>query len=263
MKAFDIIKKAISRLVYPEGLTCAVCESELDESSRNGLCPDCFVPFVRHCCARCGTVLHEKGREYCDRCLKLTSNDNTFDLARAPYPYEEESVHKLVWNLKYGKQPYYAKLMAPPMAELLGRSGIEADIMTYVPLHPKKQRLRTYNQSELLARHISEITGLPLVPTLKKTVFTKTSATKLGKSDREKLLAGSFAVTADVKGKRVLLIDDVFTSGATASECAKILKAAKAKAVYVLTYATSRGDKPATYDPDEDYIAKLRGIRAR
>ena len=260
MKALKLIANALKHIFYPEGLTCAVCECELDESGRYGLCPGCSVPFITNYCKICGTALAESGREYCDRCVR-GENNFAFEFARAPYPYERESVHKLVWNLKYGMQPYCAKIMAQPMAEFLSRLDIKADALTFVPLHPKKERKRSYNQSELLAKHISEISGIPVTDTLKKNVYSKSSATKLGKSERESLLENTFSVTADVRGKRLILIDDVFTTGATANECAKTLKAAKAKAVYVLTYATSRGDKPVTYDPDEDYLKKLKRMR--
>ncbi len=262
MKALSLIKEAIGKLLYPEGLTCAVCECELDESSRNGLCPDCSVPFISKFCKICGTALIGSKREYCDRCVG-GHNKFYFDIARAPFPYERECVHKLIWNLKYGMQPYYAKVMAPPMAELLSKMNIQPTAITYVPLHPKKEKLRTYNQSELLAKQISKITGIPCIKTLNKTVYNKISATALGKDDREKLLKNSFEIAGDVKGKSLVLIDDVFTTGATSNECAKVLKEAKAKAVYVLTYATSRGDKPATYEPDADYIKKLKNIRSQ
>ncbi len=261
MKALTLIKNAVGGILYPEGLTCAVCDNELEQSSRYGLCPDCSVPFISHCCKRCGTVLYG-GREYCDRCVK-DGGKYSFVQARAPFPYDRESVHRMVWNLKYGKLPYYAKLMGEPMAELLSSLVWKIDAMTYVPLHPKKERQRTYNQSELLANRISEISGIPVISTLKKTVYSKSSATSLGKEDREKLLKDTFENVSDVSGKRLLLIDDVFTTGATSDECAKTLKNAKAKEVYVLTYATSRGDKPSTYTPDDKaYAGRLRRMRS-
>ncbi|HIW03075.1 MAG TPA: ComF family protein [Candidatus Protoclostridium stercorigallinarum] len=265
MDKHTLIKKAFAGIGYPEGITCAACNNELHESSRYGLCPDCLVPFISHCCKRCGTALAERGREYCDKCLH--GGDYAFDAARAPFPYERESVHKLVWGLKYAKQPYYAGLMAVPMTEFLATLGWEFDAITFVPLHPKKEYKRTYNQSKLLAGHISEACGVPVLSTMKKTTYSKKSATSLGREDRARLLERSFEMLpgTDVKSKRLLLIDDVYTTGATANECAKTLKSAKAKAVYVLTYATSRGDRPITYDPaaEEEYIAKLRRMRSR
>lgn len=260
MNKVSLILRAFTKVGHPEGITCAVCDSELYESSRYGLCPDCLVPFLRYYCARCGTALFGHGREYCDRCVH--GADFAFDFARAPLPYSEESVRKLVWGLKYGKQPYYAKLMAVPMAELLETTDWKPDAITYVPLHPNKERKRTYNQSKLLAGHISEACGLPVICTLKKTVYSKVSATSLGREERAQLLENTFSAAADVRGKKLLLVDDVFTTGATANECAKVLKAAKAKAVYVLTYATSRGDKTVTYDADEqEYAERLRRMR--
>ena len=261
MKAADIFKRAIGEIFYPEGVTCAVCGNDLDASSRYGICPGCSVPFISLCCEKCGAALSERGRRYCDRCVG--GNDgHSFDVARAPFPYARDSVRKLVHKLKYGKQPYRAKIMAVSMADFLSGLGWnDTDLITFVPLHPKKLRQRTYNQSELLARNIAEISSLPIAATLEKTTYTKKSAASLGREDRLQLLRNTFAVgnDADIKGKNILLVDDVYTTGATADECAKALKAKKARTVRVLTYATSIGDKSVTYAYDEEEgIRRLR-----
>ena len=257
MRAFEILKKAISGILYPEGVTCALCGNGLSESSRYGLCPDCSVPFIVQRCEKCGTALMQNGRKYCDRCVG-GKDGHEFVMARAPFPYARDCVKRLVWKLKYYNSPYCAKLMAEPMAELLRSLGWNADVIAYVPMHPKKLAKRRYNQSKLLAGHLSDLTGIPVAGALIKTTYAKQSAASLGREDRRKLLDNTFAPSGgeSLKGKTVLLVDDVFTTGATADECAKALKAGKAKAVYVLTYATSIGDKTVTYEPDDE-----KGIR--
>lgn len=257
MKAFSVIKNFISRMLYPENITCAVCGNELDGSSRDGLCRDCSVPYLTSFCEHCGRALKSDGKRFCDACLYIDRENDRFDAARAPYRYAEESVHKLVWKLKYGGNPYYAKIMARKMADFAKELIASCDCLTYVPLHPKKERLRTYNQSERLAHYISEFTGKPVECLLSKTVYSEKSASGLGRKDRLELIRGSFGLVGDVRKRHIMLIDDVFTTGATAGECARVLKEGKAAAVYVLTYATSDGDKEVTFDPsDDDEIIK-------
>ena len=252
MKILKTISDFISHALYPENITCAVCGNELDESSRDGLCCDCSRPFISSCCGHCGRALENSTRKFCDACLYIDRENDRFDIARAPYRYADESVHKLVWKLKYGSNPYYAKIMARGMAEY-AKELIEAcDCLTYVPLHPKKQRKRTYNQAERLAHYISEITGKPVKNFLRKTTYSESAATTLGRKERIELVRNTFELTEDVRKLKILLIDDVLTTGTTAGECAKALKDGKAAFVGVLTYATSDGDKETTYNPTDE-----------
>lgn len=252
MKFFKHINKIISRAFYPENLTCAVCGNELDESRRDGLCRDCSVPFISSCCEHCGRALENSTQKFCEACLYIDRENDRFDIARAPFRYADDSVHKLVWKLKYGNNPYYAKIMAAKMVEYAKDLIDSCDCLTYVPLHPIKQRKRTYNQSERLAHYISQLTGKPVESLLRKTVYSGESATSLGRKERSDMIRDSFELTCNVRKRKIILIDDVFTTGATAGECSKILKEGKASFVGVLTYATSDGNKPATYDPSDN-----------
>lgn len=251
MKAISLMKKYISHMLYPENITCAICGKELDESSRDGICRDCSVPFLSHACEHCGRALKNAGQKFCESCLYIDRENDRFDKAVAPYRYADESVHKLVWKLKYGGNPNYAKIMARKMTEFAKDLIDSCDCITYVPLHRKKERKRTYNQSERLAYYIAELTEKPVECLLRKTAYSESSATSLGKSERADFIRGTFELTGDVRKRKILLIDDVLTTGATAGECSKLLKEGKASAVYVLTFATSDGDGQVTYDPED------------
>lgn len=242
----NILSRLITKLVYPDGLCCVICEKELTDGSQ--LCGDCRPQRIGNYCRRCGNVLYDPLPHYCDKCLTV-DRSILFDEARAPFEYKDERVRKIVQKIKYGKAPYLAAIMAAPMLEVLREQPWTIDLVTYVPLHPRKERKRTYNQAQLMAERIAEGIERPLVTTLIKTAYERKSATKMGREDRIRLLSGSFILSgADIKGKSILLVDDVLTSKATANECTKMLKFGKAKRVYVLTYATSRGDAPMTYD---------------
>lgn len=244
------IKNVITKLVYPDGLCCIVCDDELwDDADRaDGFCPKCRPKKNSHYCLRCGVALPVSQQDYCNSCLYIGNENLYFDAARAPYPYAEESVRAVVHQFKYREKKYLKEYMVCPMLETLRNEDWEIDAITYVPIHKKKRRKRGYNQSELLAKRIATETGLPLITALEKTVYAKAAAADLGREERRALLAGTFALTGeDLKGKNILLIDDVVTSKATANECAKMLKIGKARRVYVLSFATSRGDKEETY----------------
>ena len=190
-------------------------------------------------------------QNYCEDCL-VPGNRILFDEARAPFAYADDNVSRTVKKLKYGKAPYMADVMARSMCDTLAAQPWKIDLVTFVAMHPRKERVRTYNQARLLAECVAEKAELPLTETLRKIKYTKASATRLGREERIRLLSGSFVLNgSDIRGKNILLIDDVLTTKATANECAKMLKLGKAKRVYVLTFATSRGDAPDLYDPNK------------
>ena len=116
-------------------------------------------------------------------------------------------------------------------------NGIKVDLITAVPLHRVKSRERGYNQSELLARGLSELTGIPYRPLLVRTRNT-VSQTKLDRNKRMENVKGAFRCTLDVEG-HVLLVDDVMTTGSTLNECARVLKLKGVERVTGLVLATA------------------------
>ena len=244
MKTFRL--KNLIKLVYPDELCCCVCGAEVFDGSE--LCDKCKAPIVEHYCKICGAYLKNENFEYCNDCLK---GDRVyyFNASRGAYYYGEESIKKAIWKLKYKKARYVAHAMAKAMAKVYFREKWDVDLITYVPLHPKKERLRTYNQAQLLANELSEIIGKPVMATLNKLTYSNTSVTSLGKQKREELLQGSFGLVGEnLKDKKILIVDDVMTTSATMNECSKMLRLAKADKIYSLTVAISRGDTEPVYE---------------
>ncbi|MDE3195181.1 MAG: ComF family protein, partial [Acidobacteriota bacterium] len=135
-----------------------------------------------------------------------------------------------------GMQP-----LARPLSVLLNRAiavDERFDAVTAVPLHWRKHWRRGFNQAELLARQIARRRGVPLIRALRRKRPTEVQAS-LAVAGRHRNVAGAFEARAraDVRGKRILLIDDVMTTGATASACATVLKRAGAKSVSLATLA--------------------------
>ena len=149
----------------------------------------------------------------------------------------DAGVRDVVFDLKYRG----IRALAPDMGELLARHmesvRLGADLIVPVPLHRRRERERGYNQAALLARDLSRRTGLPVAPALRRTRDTPPQVATVGPEERRANIEGAFECVADVRGRRVLLVDDVVTTGSTMGACATPLKAAGASKVLGLAFA--------------------------
>ncbi|MDD5018550.1 MAG: ComF family protein, partial [Eubacteriales bacterium] len=156
--------------------------------------------------------------------------------AYALYRYDG-AVKKIVKGYKYGGKKWLSRFMAAGLSRAAACKFDGISCICHVPLHKKRRKIRGFDQAEELARRVARAAGLPYVCALKRVKNTKTQ-TRLSEKERRENIKGAFEKAADVFGN-VLLIDDVLTTGATAAECAGVLKEAGAKNVYVLTFAKS------------------------
>lgn len=171
-------------------------------------------------------------------CAACMEREPLFDQSRSAVIYNEAS-RKMVLDFKYGDRLHAIHTFAPWMIRCGQNLIDEADFIVPVPLHQKRLRERMFNQSALLAQEIAKRSNKVYIPdALLRTRHTLPQK-GLNARARDKNVQGAFAVNAkqDLKNKNILLIDDVFTSGATLNECAKVLKVAKAASVNVLTIA--------------------------
>jgi ComF family protein len=150
-------------------------------------------------------------------------------------------LRQVVQKFKYGRKVSLGKplgrLMALGCQEFLGECYV--DMIIPVPLHPTRLRWRGFNQSVLLARQISRAYEVPIDPYVLQRNKETQPQTELNEEQRRRNVRGAFALhpRRRVKGKRLLVVDDVYTSGATVNECSRTLKQAGAKEVHVLTLA--------------------------
>ena len=170
---------------------------------------------------------------------KLTSPDTNLDGSLAVYRYGSDT-QELVHFLKYRRMQRLARAFGSEMARVFKECHeLDVNILVPVPLHPIRWRERGYNQSRLLAEVISEHTGKPMQPRcLLRIRYTQPQA-KMGKAERAQNVRGAFSArdAEKVQGRTIGLVDDVLTTGATMSECARVLREAGAEAVYALTIA--------------------------
>lgn len=222
---------------------CLSCRAVVDK--HGNICPECWnsMSFIAmHKCHICGLPFQfDMGNKaVCPHC---ETSKPRFNKAAAFCKYEG-TARKLAINLKFGDgqhlAPHLARMMLNPGADFLAK----ADFITPVPLHYRRRMSRKYNQASLLARNIAKQSNKSYMPfLLKRTRYTK-QQTKLQFRDRHSNVEGAFIATKDLHGKTVLLIDDVMTTGATLSSCAKALKDKGAKKVYCLVFARVVPDKP-------------------
>jgi len=215
----------LAELFYPQ--RCVGCERRASDV----LCRGCFeaLPLVgRPFCGRCGapTAFEVFG------CGECRTRDFGFDGARAPLRYEGVG-KELVHALKYrGYLGVVGKVMGPLMSGVLD-VGARFDLVTPVPLHRSRLARRGFNQAELMAKSVAQRISAPVLDKLKLVRRTRDQI-ELSADARRENVSGAFVSRAPVAG-RVLLVDDVFTTGATLSECARVLRRAGAEEVQALT----------------------------
>lgn len=186
------------------------------------------------------------------RCALCRSGLRGFDAAYS-YGAYEGTLRKLVHLFKYAGMKPLAQTFAGFLSAALPRTE-SFDCITPVPLHWRRQWRRKFNQSELLARAIARRTGISVLLALRRVQPTAVQA-GLSNTARRRNVAGAFRCrrTEGVRGKRILLIDDVLTTGATASACAAALKRAGAARVAVLTIARADRRMPR-FDAAPDQV---------
>lgn len=220
--------------VYPENITCDLCGRELFGKERGAFCAQCRadLPLVKgKICECCGVPL-ESEATYCDRCQNSKS---VLSKNRAALEYTDKA-RKMIYGVKFGGKRYLLKDLAVLMTDAYLSAGYVADVLTYVPMTAAEKRMRGFNQSEVLAEEISKRLRIPVSADLLKVKNTKAQK-KLTAKERAANLEGAFRVASpdEFKNKNVVIVDDVYTTGATLAECAKTLRKAGAKSVSGLT----------------------------
>ena len=183
-------------------------------------------------CPTCADLLSPRG--VCGRCAALAAQP--LDSLQAAFVFEE-GARRLVHRLKYERLSALAGPMGGLMAPVLA-SPAGFDLIVPVPLHPRRQRDRGFNQAELLAREISRFHGVEMNPrALVRVRPTRPQVRTAGHTERASNVAGAFACRSPVARRHVLLVDDVATTGATLRACAEPLRRAGAAAVHALVFA--------------------------
>ena len=186
--------------------------------------------------------VEEKKIEY-TRCKFCENKNFYFDRAISCIEYCDKS-KVLVLSLKYYGNTYMSRYIAQVMRDKLEFEQLSADYIIPVPLHKKRMRIRGFNQAEKIASYLSEYTNIPIIDCVKRNRNTK-RLYALNKFQREKELKNAFEVkggSEKIIGKRIILVDDIFTTGTTVNEISKKLKIYGVDEIIVLTFLTRNID---------------------
>lgn len=238
VRALREASQAAASVLYPA--VCAMC--------------DAAVEFDQYLCERCQAAAPRLTPPFCAKCSEAFAGaiSDTFTCANCGHrelhfqcavaAYRSRGVvRKLLHDFKYHRQRYLRHPLAQWLCGALDDPrliGRRFDVIVPVPLHPARQRDRGFNQAALLAELLARRTGWPVRELLRRIRYT-TTQTAYDRAERMRNLDGAFRLRprADVQGLRVLLIDDVLTTGSTLSECARVLKAGGAVSVHAATAA--------------------------
>ena len=209
----DDLFLGIRSLLLPS--SCAGCRFPLTGEESSPLCSDCFKQLPWRSSTR-------------------------FDPMISPFRYEgiaKELIAQLKYHGRLSVAPFLGQILGETVLQRLGADP--ADAVVPVPLHPVRLRERTFNQAQLLAQQLANNLHLPCRPDLLIRRKPTRPQSDLSRQERQRNVAEAFSIQPDplIRSMRLLLVDDVFTTGATASVCAKLLKEAGAASVTVVTLA--------------------------
>jgi len=225
--------RGLADLFFPPA--CQVCDALGDFP----LCSRCRaeIPLIRPpVCRKCGRPLRGPP-DLIFTCIPCRHRRTYFSCARAAGVYEgplRDAIHAL----KFGRCQALAAPLGRLMAEVVATDPrMHADLIVPVPLHPRRLRERGFNQAELLAAEVSRYLNVPLNPGALRRVRLTDSQTALSRDDRRANVRAAFGTATSLAARRVLLVDDVVSTGATAAECARALRRGGVDEVAVVSAA--------------------------
>ena len=222
--------------MYPQ--KCPFC----GKIEKQRICKECrkkILPVEEPRCKKCGKPIREAEKEYCYDCTMIR---HVFEEGRSIWIHKEP-VSRAVYALKYQNRRIYAKAFGEEMADQYGYYFREkkVELIVPVPLHRKKMRIRGYNQAALVAEVLGEITGISVDEDILVRVKNTKPLKQLNDKERRRSIRGAFSVRKSVWAKTIVLIDDIYTTGSTLDEAARVLLKAGAEKVYFLTISIGQG----------------------
>ena len=229
----------LTRFISPAGAVCVFCGGEADGCGV--VCEKCRSRLTENAgrvCKKCGRVLIAE-EEYCETCR---NHSRVFDLARSRYVYED-GARKIITDYKYGKALYLAKVIAHDMAEVYAAADMNCTVMINAPATPARVKERGFDHTALLCEYLSAELHIPFAADAIVKKKDNSAQAGLSGAEREENVQGAYGRGENAKrlrGAHVLIVDDVLTTGATASAVAREAYKCRAAGVKVLTYASTR-----------------------
>lgn len=234
--------------VFPSGIYCICCGSMIDGSRPYALCDACArkIHWINErSCSVCGKALPDTYMK--DRCYDCLETEHSFKRGFSCMTYGLVE-RGMILDCKYNGKGYMGRKFGEIMYDRLECEDIDADIIIPVPLSRERRKRRGYNQSEIMAREFSRLSGIPADTDILVRDRDTAPLRSMDPIERAASLEGAFSVRKGsgekIKGKRILLIDDIYTTGATFDECSRTLTEAGAGEVYVMSLASGGNRRP-------------------
>lgn len=230
----------VMNLIFPR--ICPFCGKILQKKKEKA-CEACQkkLPYVQGPrCMKCSKTIEIEEAEYCYDCSRKSYS---YKSGLALYQYTGD-VKKSIYNFKYNNKREFADFYAQDIKKHLGKEICrwKADMFVPVPLYQRRQQVRGFNQAQLLAKKLSFQYELPMEPHVLKRIRNTEPQKQVSGKKRNKNLENAFKIQENiVKLKKVVLVDDIYTTGSTIEQCSKVLLDAGAKEVYFIALAIGRG----------------------
>lgn len=224
--------KAFKNIVFPR--LCLSCEKKIPRGYLCSNCQDEISFSAASSCYYCAKTLAENSRNYCRIC------------SRKIYPYNriisattyKEPLVSLIHLFKYRNYDYLGPFLSNLILKHLRKIGFNSlgyNFIIPVPMHKDKLKTRGYNQAKILANILANYFKIPLRDDIIDKINIKPSQTKLRKHKRQQNVEGTFIARKEIQNKKIILVDDIFTTGATINACSKILRQIGADKITVIT----------------------------
>ena len=221
-----LIEKLLN-LIYPPSLYCSCCGNIIDETRTYNLCDHC--------------ITHVKW----DRTTEPRLVSGIKMLRCTEYGIYERS---LIFGLKYNKKRYLARDIGKIMADRFAITDLSADVIVPVPLHRNREKWRGFNQAALMGKYMGKNLNLPCVPNALLRTQNTRAMRGLSPTERAENIRNAFALNpacaSKLKGKKILLVDDFYTTGSTAKECVSALSSSEPEEVIFLAFAAKYHENP-------------------
>lgn len=246
MSFYEVLDLVLD-FIYPENISCILCNKPIKKINTYSLCKDCFkeLNFIQDGCIKCGKPIIYHSLEKLDICGCSYCFNKSFYFDKAISCIEYSDISKsMILGFKYKNKTYMAKYISNIMKEKLDLENIKFDYITFVPLHKKRMRKRGFNQSEKIAKELGKMIDIPILDC----IYRKSNTNRLynlNRKERKIELKNAFLVKENinyVNGKNILLIDDIFTTGSTVNEISKLLKLNNVNKIFVMTLLTKSND---------------------
>ncbi len=246
------ILSKILEYIYPSNIYCICCGSIINENHNYSICDYCMeeIDWVNERrCVKCGRQIFEyTEKDMVDQgdckdkkevCVECEDKNHNFDKAYTCMVYNSRAKN-IIKKYKFQGESYISEKLADIMADKIKFEEISADLITAVPSHIKKMKERGYNPAELVAKGVAQKIGTPFDGNLLKRIRYEKAMNKLTKTERSFNVMGSYDgnFNKSLDDKRIILIDDIYTTGSTVEVCSEILKNMGAKSVTVITVAS-------------------------